>query len=86
MYKIKFTESALTELDKVYRSDRKLYSRLIAAIEPLKNNPYLGKKLMGKLTGDYSLRAGNYRVIYTVRHSALVIYIIDLGHRREIYR
>lgn len=36
-------------------------------------------------TGVYRLRVGDYRVLYTIRDSELVVLIVDLGHRREIY-
>ena len=56
MHRIEFTSLAAKELEKVYRQDKKLYSRLIVAIETLKEHPYQGKRLKGKLAGDYSLR------------------------------
>jgi mRNA interferase RelE/StbE len=86
MYKIEFARIAAKELEKIYRTDKKLYFHLIAAIEALKDNPYQGKSLKGKFLGDFSLRVGDYRVIYTVHKDKLIVYIIDLGHRREIYR
>lgn len=86
MHRIEFSDLAAKELEKIYKIDKKLYFHLIAAIEPLKKNPYQGKHLKGKLSGDYSLRVGNYRIIYTIHKSKLVVYIIDLGHRKNIYR
>ena len=86
MYRIEFSHLAAKELEKVYNIDRKLYSRFIVVIETLKINPHQGKRLKGKLSGDYSLRLGNYRIIYTVEKDRLIIYIIDLGHRSEIYK
>lgn len=86
MYRIEFTNLAAKELEKVYRQDKKLYSRLIAAIEALKRKPYQGKRLKGKLAGDYSLHVGDYRILYTVHKHRLIVYIIDLGHRKEIYQ
>jgi len=86
MHRIEFSHLAAKELEKIYKVDRKLYFRLITAIETLKTNPYQGKCLKGKLLGDYSFRVGDYRIIYTVHRNTLVVYIIDLGQRREIYR
>lgn len=86
MYRIEFSHSTGRELEKVYKIDKKLYLRLIAAIESLKVNPFQGKRLKGKLMGDYSLRVGDYRVIYTIYRDKLIVSIIDFGHRREIYR
>ena len=86
MYKIELANSAAKELEKIYHTDLKLYSRLLAVIESLSSDPYQGKKLKGQLKGDFSVRVGNYRIIYSVYKEKLIIYIIDIGHRREIYR
>jgi mRNA interferase RelE/StbE len=86
MYEIEFSHLAAKELEKVYNIDKRLYSRFIAVIETLKTNPHQGKRLKGKLTGDYSLRLGNYRIIYMIEKNRLIIYIIDLGHRSKIYK
>lgn len=86
MYKIEFSNLAFKVLEKIYRIDKKLYSRLICAVEALKTDPYLGKPLKGKLAGDYSLRVSDYCIIYTLDKSVLTVYIIDLGHRKEIYK
>ena len=86
MYKIEFSANAAKELERIYNADKKLYARFIVSIEALKKDPFLGKRLKGRFMGDYSLRVGDYRVIYTVCRDRLVVYVIDLGHRREIYR
>lgn len=86
MYKIEFSNLSAKELERIYKVDKKLYFRFINAIETLKINPYEGKHLKGRLAGDYSLRVGTYRIIYTIHKNTLIVYIIDLGHRREIYR
>jgi mRNA interferase RelE/StbE len=85
MYRIEFSNLAAKELEKIYKADKKLYSRLLTAIESLSISPYQGKCLKGKLLGDYSLLVGDYRVIYTVHKNKLIVYIIDLGHRKAIY-
>lgn len=86
MYSIEVSNSAAKELERIYASDNKIYQRLIAVIESLRSSPYQGKKLKGELSGNYSVRVGNYRVIYSVYKTRLLIHIIDIGHRREIYR
>jgi mRNA interferase RelE/StbE len=86
MYKIDFANCVTRDLEKIYKKDKKLYFRLINAIESLKRALYQGKHLKGKLKGDYSLRVGDYRIIYTIYEDRLIVYILDLGHRKEIYR
>lgn len=60
--------------------------KLEAAIDALASDPYQGKKLVGDLSGQWSLRVGSYRIIYEIFKDKLLIRVIDLGHRREIYR
>ena len=86
MYKVEFSHLAAKELGKIFRVDKKLYARFISAIESLGIDPFQGKRLKGKLSGDYSLRVGDYRVVYTVYKDRLIVYIIDLGHRKDIYK
>jgi mRNA interferase RelE/StbE len=86
MYSIQFSVSARNCLKKVHRYDSKLYFRLMAAIEALAMNPFLGKVLVANLRGQYSLRVGDYRIIYSIFQKQLLVTIIDLGHRKEIYR
>lgn len=53
----------------------------------LAENPFQGKKLLGKLTGLYSARiTRRYRVIYQINNVKHIIWIIDVAHRREVYR
>ncbi len=86
MYSIEFSHTAAKELENICKRDRNLFPRIITAIESLKTNPLIGKKLKGKLQGDYSLRVADYRIIYTIGKGKLNIYIIDVGHRRDIYK
>ncbi len=41
-----------------------------------------------KLSGDakYRVRQGNYRIVYAVEDENLVVYVVKVGHRREVYR
>jgi mRNA interferase RelE/StbE len=86
VYRVEVSPSAVRELLAVKRRDPALYKRMAAAIDSLAEDPYQGKKLKDKLAGDYSLRIGAYRIIYRVFKDRLLIWIVDLGPRREIYR
>ena len=87
MYSIEFSNSSAKELQKIYKVDPKFYSRLIAATESLKSKPYQGKKLKGPLHDHYSVRVGYYyRIVYRILDDRLVVYIVDIGHRKDIYR
>ena len=82
MYEIVFDKKALSFLEKLDKNTQNIIGK---KIENLKTNPELGKPLTGKLGGLWSLRTGNYRAIYQIRHNELVILILKIGHRKNIY-
>ena len=85
MYRIEFSRTAEKELVKIYKTNAKLYSRIINTVENLSEDPMLGKALKNVLKGYYSYRLGTYRIIYEVSHKKLIVTVIDIGHRRNIY-
>ncbi len=53
----------------------------------LSENPHrVGKPLRGTLEGRYSARRGEFRVIYRIYETRLVVEVIDIAHRRDVYR
>ncbi|VTR76682.1 type II toxin-antitoxin system RelE family toxin [Cellulomonas hominis] len=54
---------------------------------PLAENPHrVGKRLLGPLAGHWSARRGQYRVIYVVDDDAIIITVVKVDHRRDVYR
>jgi mRNA-degrading endonuclease RelE of RelBE toxin-antitoxin system len=54
---------------------------------PLLQQPYrVGKRLLPPLDDRYSARRGTYRVIYRIDDAARVVTVVDIGHRRDVYR
>ena len=86
MYKILFTRSALKEYEYLRGQNRNIFGRVRAAIHGLAEDPAQGKQLRLSLKGQWSYRIGSYRIIYTIEHKKLIVLILDIGHRREIYR
>lgn len=82
-YEINF-DSRIKE--KMKKLDRRLQIKIISKIEQLKTNPFIGKSLTGKFKGKFRLRIDKYRVIYTVRNNILLVLILDVGHRKNIYK
>ncbi len=62
------------------------YKRVAKALDELEHDPFQGKALKGELKGLYSYRVGSYRVVYRIYRDKLIIIVIDIGHRRDIYR
>ena len=63
-----------------------LAQRVAHALDDLERDPFQGKPLKGELKGRYSYRVGAYRILYLVRQHELLVLVIDIGHRRDIYR
>ena len=82
-YSIRIKKSAAKELAAIDKPNR---LRIIDAIDDLKSNPYRGSVLKGDLSGLRRVRVGDYRVIYELNQGELLILVIRVAHRREVYR
>ena len=82
MYRIIFEKPAERFFRKLDKSEQ---DKIAKKIYGLYDNPELGKPLTGKLAGIWSLRIGDYRVLYQIRHEELVILVLRIGHRKNIY-
>ena len=81
---IEFLPTALKELSKL---PLEVQQRIADRIDELKTNPYPpGIKALKNGDGRLRLRVGDYRVIYRIEADNLVIIVIKVGHRRNIYR
>ena len=83
-YKILWKSSAKKEIRKL---PKKSILKIIEKVDMLVKNPFPSgvKKLIGS-DHSYRLRIGNYRVVYNVYKEDIVIEIIKIGHRRDIYQ
>ena len=81
-YSLEFSKQALKELEKI---NEPFYSNIKEAITNLTENPRPNgyKKLNGR--DGYRIRIGDYRVIYDIFDTELLIEIVTLGHRKDIY-
>ncbi|NOS90672.1 MAG: type II toxin-antitoxin system RelE/ParE family toxin [Cyclobacteriaceae bacterium] len=82
-YQINLTKHAAKQLDKLPINISEL---LYKSISKLSDHPRPNgcKKLKGR--DGYRIRIGDYRIIYTIEDNILTIVIIDIGHRKDIYR
>ncbi len=83
-YDIEFSPAAVRQLRKLDGAARR---RIMAAIELLSDDPRPpgAKKLVGG-DGEWRVRTGDYRIVYEVRDHVLLVLVLAVGHRREIYR
>lgn len=82
-YSIRIKQSAAKALARIDRPERQ---RIIDRIDLLRDNPGAGSVLKGELSGLRRVRVGTYRVVYEIRDQELVILVVRIGHRREVYR
>jgi mRNA interferase RelE/StbE len=82
VYTLNFSKLALKELEKI---NEPYYSSIKSAIIALTKNPRPNGYIKLKGRAGYRIRVGNYRVIYDIFDNTLVVDIITLGHRKDIY-
>ncbi len=83
-HRIELSPSAVRQLKKLDIAARR---RIQAAIETLAGEPRPAgaKKLVGG-DGEWRVRTGDYRIVYEIHDGVLLVLVVAVGHRREIYR
>jgi len=83
VYSIFFKDSVRKDLDSIPKNDLK---RIIARIGNLAEDPRPAgcEKLSGQ--EKYRVRQGIYRIIYSIQDTELTVWVVKVGHRREVYR
>jgi mRNA interferase RelE/StbE len=83
-YQIEWKSSAYKELQKL---PRPIIGKIVAAVAELSSEPYPHgvKKLIGS-ERSYRIRIGDYRVVYEIIENKLIIEIVRVRHRKDVYR
>ena len=81
MYSIKFTQTAEKQFSKL---PKQIQERVINVLERVKGRPFHFIKRKQE-TPYFILRIGEYRAILDIRRENSIIYIIEVGHRKNIY-
>ena len=81
MYEILFSDKALKQLEKL---EKKIQERIIKSLERIRIRP---ETYITKLVGEqgYKLRVGDYRIILDLDQGKLIILVVKIGHRRNVY-
>jgi len=83
-YRVEFEPAALRQLRKMTAQAR---AQIAPVIDALATNPRpSGVKKMSGVASLYRVRVGDFRIIYTVDDGALLVVIITVGNRREVYK
>lgn len=83
-YSLEIKPTALKSLSKIQKQDA---IKIDEAIVKLKTNPFpSGYKKLKTNENKYRIRVGNYRVIYTIENQLLIILILKIGSRGDVYK
>jgi mRNA interferase RelE/StbE len=83
-YALQFKPAALRQLEKLSPDVQK---RVALKIERLRDDPFpTGCKKMAALQDTWRVRAGDYRVVYQVHRGVLLVLVLTVGHRKDVYR
>lgn len=82
MYELIIEKRVVKELGKISDPD---YSRIKEAILALAENPRPNGYIKLKGRNAYRIRQGNYRIIYEIIDKKLLVHVIELGDRKQIY-
>jgi mRNA interferase RelE/StbE len=85
-FHVEFTKSAKKEFDQI---PARIQNKVLEGLALLEINPFSDLLQIKKIKGVESLyrfRVGDYRVVFEVRKKVLLVLIIKIGHRKEIYR
>jgi len=82
LYEIIFSQKAKKQL---FKLEKNIQERIITTLERIRIRP---EAYITKLVGDpgYKLRVGDYRVIMDINNNNLLILVIKVGHRKDIYK
>ena len=82
-YSILFRQSVLKDLEVLPKKD---VQRIMGAIHALAADPRppQSQKLSGR--EQYRLRQGDYRILYVIQDDVLIVTVVKVGHRKEVYR
>ncbi|MBQ2608754.1 MAG: type II toxin-antitoxin system RelE/ParE family toxin [Butyrivibrio sp.] len=86
MYHVEFTKNALKQLKKMDKSSASLILGWIRKnIEGCDNPRVHGKGLTANRSGQWRYRVGDYRIITEIEDDKVIVLVLNVGHRRDIY-
>jgi len=82
-YRIEIKKSAVKELHAIPKKDLK---KIVSVIASLSDDPRPEGCIKLSDGEKYRVRKGNYRILYSIEDEILVIYVVKVGHRKDVYR
>jgi mRNA interferase RelE/StbE len=82
MYSVEFSKLAEEQFLKL---DEKIQERILCVLDRIRIRPFSFVKRLVSCQ-HYSMRVGDHRLILDIKHDKLIIFVVELGHRRNIYK
>ena len=82
-YRVEIKKSALKEIERLPQKEIKVVLEKISALSE-NPRPHDCKKLSGE--EKYRIRVGYYRILYLIEDDVLIVYVVKVGHRKDVYR
>ncbi|MBE2287275.1 MAG: type II toxin-antitoxin system RelE/ParE family toxin [Prosthecobacter sp.] len=82
-YQVIFDRRAEKELESLPQTEQK---RIQKAVDSLASNPRPPGAIKMSGSTSWRIRVGDYRVIYSIQDQVLIVLVLKIGHRRDIYR
>ena len=82
-YRVEIKRSAAKEIGNLPKRDLK---KIFEKIASLTNNPRPHDCQKLSAQEKYRIRCGDYRILYTIEDDVLVVYVVKVGHRKDVYR
>ncbi len=83
-YKLLFDDKVTKDLKNI---DKPWQKKILEAITTkLIEDPYIGKKLVGDLSSYYRYRVNDYRIIYEILEDEIILVVIKIKHRKDVYK
>ena len=83
--RVVFTDNAEKQFLKLDKPIQKQIQKFILKLQNLENPRERGKSLVGNLIGFWRYRVGDYRILCRIIDQVLIISVVEIGHRKEIY-
>ena len=84
---IEFDEAAQRELNKLDPTiARRILKFLLERVAKLEDPRKIGERLQGRLHHLWKYRVGDYRILCSFKEEVLVVLVLEIGHRSEIYK
>ena len=85
-WKIEFEKTARDTLRKLDKPIRKQIEKYLDKLSEIEDPRQRGKGLTGLRAGQWRYRVGDYRLICEIRDDVLVVLVLEIGHRSNIYK